>query len=174
MYKKEPGVKFLSFFLSFCPFVLFPIFKAISSLPLYVFISILSSCLLCPQADSMDKCTEGKNGRMNAMTEDNCRIGDPKVMTNTKGASRSDNRQKYLRHFNLTTVSLSDVSLLLLPQRMGERLFAGTVGDLLQQGRQTAPAAEKGRRATCRWSTPCSLWSQRAFPLLSDYPEWEF
>ena len=23
---------------------------------------------------------------MNKMTEDNCRIGDPKVMTNTKGA----------------------------------------------------------------------------------------
>ncbi len=29
---------------------------------------------------------DSKNGRMNKMTEDNCRIGDPKVMTNTKGA----------------------------------------------------------------------------------------
>ena len=32
---------------------------------------------------------KGKNGRMNKMTEDNCKIGDPKVITNTKGAPRS-------------------------------------------------------------------------------------
>ena len=34
------------------------------------------------------KGTNGKNGRMNKMTEDNCRIGDHKVMTNTKVAPK--------------------------------------------------------------------------------------
>ncbi len=33
-----------------------------------------------------DSKEEWKNGRMKKMTEDNCRIGDQKVMTNTKGA----------------------------------------------------------------------------------------
>ena len=45
------------------------------------------------QVDKKDKWTKRtsrKNGRMNKMTEDNCRIGDQKVMTNTKGAPWSE------------------------------------------------------------------------------------
>ena len=38
---------------------------------------------------------------MNKMTEDNCRIGDPKVMTNTKGVPKSQNKCLGIAGFNI-------------------------------------------------------------------------